>query len=375
MRRFVFLLTFTVLAFVGSSCTKSSADKKMGDTAQSQQISASVESTLSLQIDSTQYFFEGRIGSASQVNAELLLNSSEMLGSYRYYTGSRALSLKGSIQADNTIQLVERDDLGRGVWEKDTNETVTGRLIGKVQPEQGIITGTWTSKDGKKSLPFAFRAVASFKVLRSATTDVAVTYPVFAHPNFATLNDTLTQMANTDFKASCASVDTIRKEMIEELNEKERVGFISEHSYANVVYAAPNLVSVLWNLDSYGGGAHGNYGFNAITWKIENGKPQRVSLADIFAPDADFPSVLSKLVIANLKKQEASSVTDGSISSLVDDILKGNIPFTVHSSGLTFYFAPYYVASYAEGAFEVHIPWKQLASVLRKDGVARSFVL
>ncbi len=277
------------------------------------------------------------------------------------------------IQPDNTVQLVERDDLGRGGWEKDTNSTVSGRLIGKVDKTNGIITGTWTSKDGKKSFPFSLRATAQFKALRHPTLDVAVDYPVFTAPEFTALNDTLAAIAKKDYQTSVASVDTMRKEYLSMDDMKDRAQLIAEHSFTSIVYASSNLVSIQWSLDSYGGGAHGNYGISSTTWKIDNGKPKRIGLADIFQPNSAYKKTLSDMMLTNLRKQEASSVVDGSVKGFEEDLTKRMLPYSVHPSGLTFYFSPYYVASYAEGAFEVHIPWKALQNLLRAGGVAEAF--
>jgi hypothetical protein len=50
-------------------------------------------------------------------------------------------------------------------------------------------------------------------------------------------------------------------------------------------------------------------------------------------------------------------VVSGGIKSFSAEEL-GN--FTVTAKGIRFYFGPYAVASYAEGAFEVFVPWSDL---------------
>ena len=378
MRLFLVSFFAFMLACCSISCSKNTVQKVDAENPAMQIQSTPPLPVIVVSLDSTKYFFEGTLGLNSRgekslINAEMSFNRTEITGTYRYNTGSRALSLKGVIQPDNTLQLVERDDLGRGGWEKDSNSTVSGRLIGKLDKAKGVITGTWTSKDGKKSFPFSLRATATFKVLHHSTMDVTVDYPVFSAPELSALNDTVARLAKKDYETSVASVDTIRKEYLAMEEMKERAQFISEHSFANVVYAAPNLVSLQWSLDSYGGGAHGNYGCSGITWRIENGIPKHITLADLFQPNSLYKKFISDFLIANLRKQEASMVVDGSVKGFVEDLSKNMLPFTVHSSGLTFYFSPYYVASYAEGAFEVHIPWKALQSLLRADGIVAGF--
>jgi Protein of unknown function (DUF3298) len=45
-----------------------------------------------------------------------------------------------------------------------------------------------------------------------------------------------------------------------------------------------------------------------------------------------------------------------------------NIPFTFSSSGLTFYLAPYSVAYYAAGSWEVMVPFYDLRAILNPEG-------
>ncbi len=367
------LLPCLVIAcVVGSSCSKTNDNKPNGNAANS---SASEQNSpsLALRLDSTKYFFEGTLGDKSRVNAELSLTSTAIDGRYRYYAGSRALSLSGTVQADLTVQMTERDNLGRGGWSEDENQTTSGRFIGKLDKEKGTISGTWTSKDGKKSLPFFLQAVGNFAMLKDSKLDVSVDYPIFAQPHFAAVNDTLSTIAKRTFKESYATVDTTRKEYEQEPEFKERAAMISEHSSTNIEFASDKLVSLSILSDSYMGGAHGMYGYDGLTWKMTNGVPTRFKLTDVFREDTDFRAQISNLLINKLKKESASSVVDGSITSFVDELRNETLAYTVHPSGLTFYFNPYHVASYAEGAFEIHIPWKSLQSVLREDALKQFF--
>lgn len=367
-----FLCAFVLSSLLLVSCSKSK-EEKSGATASTAETSMQQIPAIAIRLDSTKYFFEGAIGESAFVNAELSFHQSVVQGSYRYYAGSRALSLKGSIQADYTVQLVERDDQGRGGWEKDTNQTVSGRLIGKLDIDKGVLTGTWTSKDGKKSLPFSLKALGTFKVFKHGSLDVACDYPHFSLPELNAMNDTLAQMTKKTYESAVASIDTMRQEYLQEEDMKDRAGYLSEHTFANVVYASSRLLSLVFHFDSYTGGAHGNYGFQSMTWKIEQGMPRRIQLAELFQTNSNYAKVISDILVQKLKKEEASSVVDGSITNFTDDIQKELLDFTLHPSGITFYFAPYAVASYAEGAFEIHIPWKQLESVLRPNMLSELF--
>jgi len=51
-----------------------------------------------------------------------------------------------------------------------------------------------------------------------------------------------------------------------------------------------------------------------------------------------------------------------------------DLAFTIGTQGLLFMFSPYEVASYAEGAFFVIVPWASLGSVLRPNIAHEQFL-
>lgn len=362
-----FAVTITLGLILLASCSKEKKDLSTQNGSNQPVLPVQNIPNTTINLDSTKYLFEGTVGENLRVNAELSFNKTEITGMYRYYNGTRPLSLQGSLQNNNSLQLVERDNLGRGGWEKDSASTVTGTIQATLDKAQGIITGTWTSKDGKKTFPIVFQAIGKFILQKDNLLDVSVDYPQFALPVLAIMNDTLAQIGKKDFQLSYANVDTMRKEYLDEPEFKDRADMISEHYHSQVIFSSPTLVSVETMSDSYMGGAHGNYSYRATTWKIENNIPRRVTLTEIFKTDSDFRTQISSLLIKELRKQEASLVVEGGITSFVEDLTKENLTYAIHSSGLTFYFDPYQVASYAEGSFEIHLSWKSLQNLLRAD--------
>jgi hypothetical protein len=236
-----------------------------------------------------------------------------------------------------------------------------------VNRKEGSITGTWTSKDGKRTFPFVLNAVGKFILTKDKKLDVGVDCPRFSNPQLSIMNDTLARLAKIMYQAAYSNVDTVRKDYENDPDFKDRIDMIAEHYFSNVVYASNKLVSVSYLSDSYMGGAHGIYGYEGFSWKINNGAPKRVFLKDIFRGDTDYHQQISNFLLKELKRQEASSILDGSIKSFVDDLKKETLSYTIHPSGLKFYFNPYHVGSYAEGAFEVHIPWKQVQKLVQDE--------
>ena len=94
-------------------------------------------------------------------------------------------------------------------------------------------------------------------------------------------------------------------------------------------------------------------------------------LKDLFLPESDWGRRLSDACLTELRKQEASSVVNGTIAGFKTEELGR---FTVSATGVRLHFSPYHVGSYAEGAFTVQVPWTALKSCLRMDGPAGELV-
>ncbi|MCS6807173.1 MAG: DUF3298 domain-containing protein [Bacteroidota bacterium] len=356
-----------------AACAKSNQSPALQNTTSSNAIQSS---HVVLATDSAAYVFEGTIGNKFRVSAHLTFERDTVYGTYRYYTSAHALSLRGKLTSENTIQIVERDELSRENWDKGYDQTISGYLVAQLNRKEGTISGTWTSKDRKKSMPFTLRIIAKLESFADPRLSVKVSYPVFAAPELAALNDTVRSIAKTRYQQMSAVIDAIRRDYGDSTDEEtqEQIKMLNASSLAEVVYASTTLVSVLWAEESYTGGAHTNYAFDAITWKIEQGRPTRIALSTIFKPESKYPSALSGLLLQDLKRQQASTVVDNPNASFVDDIEQEVLIFTVHPSGLTVHFAPYIVGSYAEGTFEVHIPWKRVKDLLRNDGIVASLL-
>ena len=142
-------------------------------------------------------------------------------------------------------------------------------------------------------------------------------------------------------------------------------------------------VSIIRADYEYTGGAHPNSSSDTILWDKSAGK--RISIRPFFTETADNGPTLKAMrqaVIASLtaeKKKRGAEGTDASaIESIEPKLLKiGPValaPSTEEgkSSGLSFYYPPYAVGSYAEGEYVAFVPWETLKPYLTPEG-ARIF--
>ncbi|MGQ0680752.1 PdaC/SigV domain-containing protein [Bradyrhizobium sp.] len=130
----------------------------------------------------------------------------------------------------------------------------------------------------------------------------------------------------------------------------------------------------------YTGGAHPNSWSDTILW--DQTAKKRINIRRFFNETADNGPTLKAMrqgVIASLKaekkKRGAEGIDEGAIEAIEPKLLKiGPIalaPSTVEgkSSGLSFYYAPYAVGSYAEGEYAAFVPWETLKPYLSPEGV------
>jgi hypothetical protein len=143
-------------------------------------------------------------------------------------------------------------------------------------------------------------------------------------------------------------------------------------------------VSVL-RTDYFDGiGAHPNSILNTILWDIEAKKP--VSIRPLFKETADNGPTLQRLAkatrnaLAVIKRSQdipvADPETDESLAAVKPKLLEiGAIALapsteTGKSAGMLFYFSPYAVGPYVEGAFTAFVPWTTFKDELSVQGAA-----
>ena len=132
---------------------------------------------------------------------------------------------------------------------------------------------------------------------------------------------------------------------------------------------AGDLISIQGFTSAYTGGAHGNYGTDARIYDLAGGK--EVFLRDLLAdPDAAMqdalPVVLSEIARLRSEKSggsgsEATFRGEAADAVSVDSLMEGEIGLVASTEadafgGFVVHFAPYEIASYAEGAYKVVVP-------------------
>ena len=130
--------------------------------------------------------------------------------------------------------------------------------------------------------------------------------------------------------------------------------------------ADSRVVSLLESGSSYTGGVHGSYGSGGENFDARTGK--KLALSDV-CPNTEG---LIAAIIAQMgfDYPDASFMQNG--STLMQDMVRqmvsdGSIPWTLDARGISFYFNPYLIASYAEGIFTTTILFSEHPELFAGD--------
>lgn len=304
---------------------------------------------------------DGRI----QAIATLRANEGQYLGQIYYdASGADGLELSGTPGKTGGFEWNE------SLWTREDNASKpTGLFTGKLSADGKTGQGGWKSPDGKKHLPLSLTRLARIETLNSPEAGVWVDYPKFDDPRYAKLNALLATEASQNLAENLKSVKELRAELQAAPIDSDAPDRLSATTSCDVQSVLANTVSLLCSLYEYSGGAHGNTGLDARAYAIAaDGAVRPLKLWDVLQKSPANINKLSALIVADLKRQKASSVVNGGIKDFVKELDKDAMAFSIVPVGLAFHFSPYEVASYAEGHFRAVIPNRALASLYRPDG-------
>jgi hypothetical protein len=293
-----------------------------------------------------------------EVQMTLELTDKNIAGTYYFNLIGAPIELRVARtgKATNTglpITLEELDENGNTVAKFE------GELSDSSQETGTTFTGMWSCDDcaDPTPKPFEFVRVAEFARVsfQQNRIETTLTYPVFVG-DLAVFN-----------KALNASELVARVfDDFGQGQEEQATGNLynawTVHSNFEIRYAGEQLLSMLETTDWYTGGAHPNYGFAGHTFLQQDDEVEVLELADLFTQNADLSGV-TKLVAEDLSKQGASFMPEAFDGQTLQDLSS----FTVSPKGITFHFAPYAVGSYAEGAYEVTVPFEDVKNILRSE--------
>ncbi len=212
----------------------------------------------------------------------------------------------------------------------------------------------------------------TFRKKRAKRYDISITYPVFS------ARSPVSRLANRSLReyAEHEAAKFIRLSLEDSdaggQGTRGPGGAYELEIHPAITLARPDMISIYFSRYSFSGGVHPNTDFPAFTFGMIDGAAKLLALSDLFTRGTDPYAVLTPVTLPKLKALNASSVVgEDSIKKLDRDHLRN---WCVTPAGITLLFAPYDVASYAEGAFPTKIPFAELRGSLDAAGPLRAIL-
>jgi hypothetical protein len=294
-------------------------------------------------------YLTGVLGKSIRVQVRLEHDKGKVTGEYYYEKYGTPIQLAGIASGS---QVVLREII------KDQPQA---ELRLKKGPKEW--TGEWKSIDGKKRFPLRLNLVSTERFVEHSgllESHVQTCYLALMGKTGDRFNVLLANVFTRRYqKAVKEYEESLKSEDVAEAGESMKRW--SHDDSASIHYFSDDLISVRGSNWNYTGGAHGNsYCFDLNYW-WNNGKPKALELSDLFDSKKNWRGVVGRFIRSGLKKQGASwpPKTD---SEAVETT------FTFSPSGVEFHYPPYAVGSYAEGYYQVLVPYSVLRPVLDKVG-------
>jgi hypothetical protein len=337
--------------------------------------------------------FEGVIG--EKLNVTLLLESTlqedgnvSYSGNYHYHKTGVPIRLGPVPSKDGLLRFHENETNNI-----EGHETFTGQWAVKL--EKDVITGTWSSPDGKKKLPISLKESYPAGSSRTVTTqlesvqtlrkngqkkgfEIKVRYVQLAAKSVGakSINRVLRQDAwnvpvnaedespkvpeNPSEKDILAAMQLVPESDADEDWDGAYVESVDDSQ--RVIMNESGFLTVEYNTWTYTGGAHGNYGSSYRSFDMESG--QELLLEDLVKPG--YEKRWAELGAAELRAQEGAKATAPLTEvGLFEDKLELNETWFLTPGGIGFSYDPYEIASYARGMVQFVLPWKDILQDLK----------
>ena len=387
MTKFSFAILCSLLAFAVACKRTSTTQPSVAPSPPSQtspQNHAEGGTTVATEVK----HLKGSIGNTLDLQMKLIKTGDQLSGHYAYQKVGTRIDLRGTVDKNGTVALLEFDPAG-----KQTGEF---KGLWTTNNDDGLITiaGNWSKPAGEKGSdkktafslheePIFFTGDVEFvdKQIKESNKklmyEIEAFYPQITggnNPNFEKFNQLVRSLVTKE-------VAEFRKEMSPKEEEEPRPEG-SMRSDLNVAYsvalAQDDLASIQFDVGSYyQGAAHPNSFTAVVNYDLKNGK--QLKLADVFKPGSKFLQAISAYCISDLKKQGKakgpdSMLDDSSIQSGAGPTLKNYQSWTITKKGLGINFDSYQVAPYAAGPQFVMVPYSVIKEHVSPDGPLGQFV-
>lgn len=259
-------------------------------------------------------------------------------------------------------------------------------------------SGTWTSKDGKNTLPIAlnesyppgsvkvnrlrldFSCIEEIGQLRRGK-QMGVTFLSVPDGGNEAIGNQLAILARDSINPDrqvAASPETLGSYIREQVLNTEstaRYAISRNNKDFTLRMNESGFLTVEESSHVHEGGPHG-YGFSRF-WNLDIATGKPAELADIVKPgyEEKWAALGRNAILGQRGHRPDSSLVE---AGLHEDHLELNKTWFLVPGGIGFYYAPYEIAPYAMGEFEFILPWKDIFEDLKPGtkvhGIAQVFI-
>jgi len=145
----------------------------------------------------------------------------------------------------------------------------------------------------------------------------------------------------------------------------EKLNFEEVAEFYKVPLNEKGVLSILFGLYTYTGGAHGITKYNSLTVNMDTGKPYTFS--ELFNPKMNYTSILNELILKEIKQKQIPIAIE----------FKGteyNQPFYLTPIELVVYYQVSEYTPYSYGLFEIAIPYKDISELFSPLSPIQKFI-
>ena len=288
-------------------------------------------------------FFHGSINETDEVLLHLIIKETNTITGSCIRNSDTKTDIRGSFNdGGEDIQL---DQFCKG--------TQVGKIKGQLFGTH--FSGTWTQGTEETPFDLTLFSVAVIKDINiSPVLNTTARYPYFL--DNAEINSEIQQQIVDDTELCNDDIDLM-------YGPDYNPGFTIQSDF-RFVCVRESFVSIEFLYYSYTGGAHGNWQYQTLNFLRGKATAQLITIEQLFRSDSAAEAYLSATILSDLAEQEAFFVTDGMVTELSFSDLRA---FTLSKTGITFLFSPYQVGSFAQGGFEVFIPYTDVEEYITPE--------
>jgi len=347
---------------------------------------------------------EGNIDNKYNVVMNLVRIDTVIKGFY-YYQSSREpipFSMKSNMNNNGDILIEE----GKG-FDNNYNQVITGIFKGKFISDREF-KGTWTKPASDKVLNFSLiekypEGSAQFDVTNYTSrkkqndsthkgfAEIHITFPSIKNFNNKSIQGKINAYLESSLLEKIPGEGDIKKyesydAMISdffnrynyEINESKKMDmprdiYFQDYFLIDILNNSGNIISFRQTTSIYEGGAHPNTLFAYKNYNLKTGK--EIKLSDVFS--GNYLPVLTKIAEKKFRKFYDVSQNESLENAgfwFDKGIFRLNDNYSFNTFAVTFQFNSYEVAAYAMGAPEIIIPYSEIKSIIRPDGLLGKFI-